>query len=63
MRTSTVNRLRHLLRASALLAPLPLISGWSLGYASALIPTGERSSLLTHIAATESGSLCVQMKG
>src|SRR6266487_1944637 len=34
-----------------------------LALAQRLIPAGERSSLLTHIAATESGSLCVQMKG
>jgi len=27
-----------------------------------LIPTGERSGLLTRIAATESGSLCGPMK-
>jgi hypothetical protein len=27
-----------------------------------LIPTGERSSLLTHIATTESVSLCERMK-
>jgi hypothetical protein len=28
-----------------------------------LIPTGEQSGLQTHIAATESVSLCEQMKG
>jgi hypothetical protein len=27
-----------------------------------LTPTGERSSLLTHIATTESASLCTRMK-
>jgi len=40
--------------------------GWSLGYVSAVIPTGERgpnrSLLLTRIAATENVSLCVRMK-
>jgi hypothetical protein len=30
--------------------------------ATAMIPTGERSGLLTHIAATESVALCVRMK-
>ncbi len=33
-------------------------AGWSWG----CVPTGERSGLLTRIAATESVSLCVQMK-
>jgi hypothetical protein len=41
MRTSTVNRLRHLLRAAALLAPLPLISGWSSGCVSAVDSDGR----------------------
>jgi hypothetical protein len=35
--------------------------GWSWGCVSA-IPTGERSGLLMHIAATGSVSLCERMK-
>jgi hypothetical protein len=29
-------------------------AGWGLGYVSRLIPSGEESGLLTHIATTES---------
>jgi hypothetical protein len=37
-------------------------AGWSLGLCcSQLIPTGERSGLPTHIATTESVSLCARM--
>ena len=36
--------------------------GWSLGYVSALIPTGERSGLQTHIAEMKSVSCYVRMK-
>jgi hypothetical protein len=37
-------------------------AGWSLGWVSALIARGEESGLLTHIAATESVTLCERMK-
>jgi hypothetical protein len=36
--------------------------GWSWGCVSALILADEQSGLLTHIAATESVSLCERMK-
>jgi hypothetical protein len=35
---------------------------WRWGYVAAVDFQGERSGLLTHIAATESVSLCVRMK-
>jgi hypothetical protein len=37
-------------------------AGWSWVVSQRLIPTGERSGLQTHIATTESVSLCGQMK-
>jgi hypothetical protein len=37
-------------------------AGWSWGCVLALDSRGERSGLLTHIAATESVSLCELMK-
>ena len=37
-------------------------AGWSLGCVATVDALGERSSLLTRIAATESVSLCVRMK-
>jgi hypothetical protein len=37
-------------------------AGWSWGWSQRLIPTGERSGLQTHIAATEGVSLCMRMK-
>jgi hypothetical protein len=43
-----------------------IISAKPVGVGAALqpwVPTGERSGLLTHIATTESVSLCVRMKG
>jgi hypothetical protein len=36
--------------------------GWSLGWVSAVDPDGEQSGLLTHIATTESVSLCMRVK-
>jgi hypothetical protein len=36
--------------------------GWSLGYVSAIDSMGKQSGLLTHIATTESVSLCTRMK-
>jgi hypothetical protein len=36
--------------------------GWSWAASQRLIPTGERSGLLTHTATIESVSLCVRMK-
>jgi hypothetical protein len=37
-------------------------SGWTPGWLSAVDPNVEQSGLLTHIAATESVSLCTPMK-
>ncbi len=36
--------------------------GWSLGYVSALIPTGEQSGLQTRIVTMESVTLCTPIK-
>jgi hypothetical protein len=37
-------------------------AGWSWGCVSAIDTTDEHSRLLTHIGATESVTLCAQMK-
>jgi hypothetical protein len=37
-------------------------AGWSWAVSQRLIPTGERSGLLMHIATPESVSLCTRMK-
>jgi hypothetical protein len=37
-------------------------AGWSWGCVATIDSNGQQSGLLTHIATTESGSLCVLMK-
>jgi hypothetical protein len=53
---------RHRMKGCELIADNLSKAGWSWGWVSAVDSTGERSGLLTLIAATESALLCAPTK-
>jgi len=61
-RAHDVGRCGFYLKVDRAVISLLSKAGWTWGCVSGWIFAGERSLLLTHIAATESVSLCMRMK-